>query len=73
MPVKFYAHEVILAAHSPMFTKMLKHNMKEGVSNEVTIPDVELDVLNDIYIHQQSPKHQGNDTHPPLCCRQLPA
>ena len=41
-PVKFYAHKVILAAHSPVFAKMLKHNMKEGVSNEVSIPDVEL-------------------------------
>lgn len=47
-PVKFYAHKVVLAAHSPVFAKMLEHEMKEGATDEVTIPDVEPVVLKEM-------------------------
>ena len=47
-PAKFYAHKAILAAHSPVFARMFEHDMKEGATNEVTISDIEPDVLKEM-------------------------
>ena len=47
-PVKFFAHKVILAAHSPVFARMFEHDMKEGDTNEVIITDVSPDILQEM-------------------------
>ncbi|CAI4231479.1 unnamed protein product [Auanema sp. JU1783] len=44
----FHVHKAILAARSPVFHAMFEHKMSEYVKNEVTIDDVEPEVLKEM-------------------------
>ena len=46
--VSFYAHKAILAARSPVFAKMLSHNMKESATNTIELSDIEPTVLKEL-------------------------
>ena len=46
--VNFYAHKAILTARSPVFAKMLLHDMKESATNTIELPDIEPAVLKEL-------------------------
>lgn len=43
-----HAHKVVLAVNSPVFLAMFTQNMKETLTGEVNIPDVQFDVLQEV-------------------------
>ena len=45
---KFPVHRAILAARSPVFRAMFTSNMKESVSEEISIEDIEPDVIKEL-------------------------
>lgn len=47
-PVHFFAHKAILAARSPVFAKMFEHNLKESVTDSITIADINPDVVKEL-------------------------
>ena len=46
--VEFYAHKAILASRSTVFAKMFSSEMKESVTNTLSLPDIEADVLKEL-------------------------
>ena len=46
--INFYAHKAILAARSPVFAKMLSHDMKESATNTIELLDIEPAVLKEL-------------------------
>ena len=46
--VDVYAHKAILTARSPVFVKMLSHDMKESATNTIELPDIESAVLKEL-------------------------
>ena len=48
---KFFAHKAILAVRSPVFVKMLLHNMQESITNTINLPDIEPDALKELLIY----------------------
>lgn len=47
-PVHFFAHKAILAARSPVFSKMFEHGLKERTTNSVTISDIDPEVFKEL-------------------------
>ena len=50
-PVEFFTHKVILAATSPVFAKMLEHQMQESLNNRIEIKDIDSDVLKEMLVY----------------------
>ncbi|CAD6233987.1 GSCOCG00007450001-RA-CDS [Cotesia congregata] len=47
---EFIAHKNIIAAHSPVFYKMLTSDMEESNENSMTFPDTEPDVIGELLL-----------------------
>lgn len=48
---EFKAHKNIIAAHSPVFYKMLTSDMKESNENSITFPDTDVDVIEELLLY----------------------
>ena len=47
-PVNFFAHKAILAARSPMFAKMFKHDLLESATSIITLSDIDSEVFKEL-------------------------
>ena len=61
--VNLYAHKAILAARSPVFTKMFSHDTQESITNTIKLSDIEPEVLKELLTYIYTNESPNIRTH----------